>query len=144
MNKTIDIALSQYGVRETLGHKHTQIILNYFNETGSTWVRSDETAWCSAFANWVALKSGKEMSGKLDARSWLEVGEKTDTPEIGDVVVFWREKKMSWKGHVGFFIGFSQDKKHIYCLGGNQNNQVNIKAYPVYRLLGFRVLQCIK
>lgn len=140
MNSTINIALSQFGVTETLGDKHSKIILNYFKEIGKQWVTNDETAWCSAFVNWVALKANKSQSGKLTARSWLKVGTPTEYPELGDVVVFWRESKKSWKGHVGFFIGYSQDKKHIYCLGGNQNNQVNIKAYPSYRLLGFRIL----
>lgn len=144
MQTIINIALSQYGVSERLGDLHNNIILNYFKEIGLEWVTTDETAWCSAYANWVALKSNKQRSGKLTARSWLKVGTKTTLPKIGDVVVFWRERKSSWKGHVGFFVGFSQDKKHIYCLGGNQNNQVNIKSYPVYRLLGYRSLQTIK
>lgn len=143
MNTLINTALSQYGVTETLGKVHNQIILNYFKEIGHQWISSDETAWCSAFVNWVALKSEKQRSGILTARSWLKVGTEAKKPTIGNVVVFWRESKQSWKGHVGFFIGYSQDKKYIYCLGGNQNNQVNIKAYPSYRLLGFRTLKTI-
>lgn len=142
-NNTISIGLSQYGITETLGEFHNQIILDYFKEIGQKWVTTDETAWCSAFVNWVALKACKERSGKLTARSWLKIGITTNQPTLGDVVVFWRESKQSWKGHVGFFIGYSKDKKHIYCLGGNQNNQVNIKSYPTYRLLGFRKLQTI-
>ncbi|WP_010520470.1 TIGR02594 family protein [Aquimarina agarivorans] len=140
---TISIALSQYGVTETLGENHNQIIVNYFQEIGKERITNDETAWCSAFANWVALQSGKEKSGELTARSWLKVGSETQKPSLGDIVVFWRESKQSWKGHVGFFIGYSQDKRYIYCLGGNQNNQVNIKAYPSYRLLGFRKLNTL-
>ena len=143
MNTTLDIALGQYGVTEIIGGKHNRVIMNYFHEIGHTWVTTDETAWCSAYANWVALKSGKEHSGKLNARSWLKVGEQITIPERGDVVVFWRERKSSWKGHVGFFISYSADRKYIYCLGGNQNNQVNIKAYPTSRLLGFRRLKTI-
>ncbi|MHA7058474.1 TIGR02594 family protein [Aquimarina sp. M1] len=140
MKTIINTALSQYGVTELVGQKHNPIILNYFDKIGHTWVATDETAWCSAFTNWVALECGKEMSHQLTARSWLKVGTEIEKPAIGDIVVFWRSKKNSWKGHVAFFIGYSEDKKYIYCLGGNQNNQVNIKAYPVYRLLGFRQL----
>ncbi|MFC4635683.1 TIGR02594 family protein [Dokdonia ponticola] len=140
MNTLITIALSQYGTTEKVGRLHNPIIVNYFKEIGSTWVKDDETAWCSAFVNWVALKARKKASGKLNARSWLSVGNKVTKPSVGDVVVFWREAKNSWKGHVGFFIGYSEDRTKIYCLGGNQNNQVNIKAYPSYRLLGFRRL----
>ena len=143
MKQEITIALSQYGVTEALGKAHNKTILNYFKEIGLQWVKTDETAWCSAFVNWVAIKSEKKRSGLLTARSWMKVGKEVETPNLGDVVVFWRERKSSWKGHVGFFIGYSQDKKTIYCLGGNQNNQVNIKGYPSYRVLGFRTLENI-
>ncbi len=52
----------------------------------------------------------------------LVLGLPIDIPEFGDVVVFWRERRDSWKGHVGFFHGFSQDGTRVYCLGGNQGN----------------------
>lgn len=143
MPQLINIALSQYGVTEIVGKEHNPIVLNYFKEIGHTWVSTDETAWCSAFINWVALKAKVERSHKLTARSWLQVGAEIKEPKLNDVVVFWRHKKASWKGHIGLFISFSEDKKYIYVLGGNQNNQVNIKKYPVYRLLGFRRLSAI-
>jgi uncharacterized protein (TIGR02594 family) len=136
----IHIAFSQFGVTEITGKRHNPSILNYFHAIGHKWVTTDETAWCSAFANWVALRSGLEYSGELNARSWLKTGCPVPTPEMGDVVVFWREDPKSWKGHVGFFINYSEDRKWIYCLGGNQSNQVNIKAYPAARVLGFRHL----
>ncbi|WP_025663289.1 TIGR02594 family protein [Aquimarina megaterium] len=138
MNNVLDIALAEYGITEVVGRNHNSRILQYFKEIGHKWVITDETAWCSTFANWVAMKAGYYRSGKLDARSWLRVGTKVTTPKKGDVVVFWRVKKSDWRGHVGFFIGYSEDKKYIYVLGGNQNNQVCIKRYPTYRFLGFR------
>ncbi len=143
MSQLINIALSQYGVTEIVGYQHNPVVLNYFKDIGHKWVATDETAWCSSFVNWVALRANVERSHKLTARSWLNVGTTIKQPKINDVVIFWRHKKSSWKGHVGFFISYSEDKKHIYVLGGNQNNQVNIKKYPVYRLLGFRRLSSI-
>lgn len=143
MSQLINIALSQYGVTEIVGKEHNPIVVNYFKEIGHTWVTTDETAWCSAFINWVALKAKVERSNKLTARSWLQVGTEIKEPKLNDLVVFWRSEKTSWKGHVGLFISYSEDKKYIYVLGGNQNNQVNIKKYPVYRLLGFRRLSVI-
>lgn len=138
MNNVLDIALAEYGVTEVVGTNDNPRILQYFKEIGHSWVKDDQMAWCSAYANWVALKAGCYRSGKLNARSWLTVGRKVDLPQKGDIVVFWRVKRSDWRGHVGFFISYSEDRKHIYVLGGNQNNQVCIKAYPVYRLLGFR------
>ncbi len=138
MKKTIEIALQEYGITEHIGGRHNPRILQYFKDIGHQWVNDDEKAWCSAFANWVMGKAGYPTSGKLNARSWLKVGDSSRLPELGDIVVFWRESKQSWKGHVGFFVAYSEDEKHIYVLGGNQNNRVCVKAYPTYRLLGFR------
>jgi hypothetical protein len=68
------------------------------------------------------------------------VGKKVDVPEPGDVVVFWRESQESWKGHVGFFLGFSMDKKRVYCLGGNQGNRVSVSAYRANQVLSYQRL----
>ncbi|QKX05369.1 TIGR02594 family protein [Aquimarina sp. TRL1] len=139
MRKTIPIALAEYGVTEHKGATyHNPRILQYFKETGHLWVVGDQTAWCSCFASWVAKKAGYNYSRKLTARSWLSIGQATYIPVVGDIVVFWREHLSSWKGHVGFYINHSRNRNYIYCLGGNQNNSVCIKAYPVKRLLGFR------
>lgn len=134
----LELALSQVGVKEIVGLAHNETILKYFDEIGHSWVDDDETAWCSAFVNWVCFKQNLSMSGKLNARSWLTVGEKVTNPQVGDIVVFWRVSRSDWRGHVGFFI--SQRNGVIYTLGGNQGNQVCIKAYNQNRLLEFRRL----
>lgn len=140
--KILEIAFKYYGLKEIQGEQDNPIIVNFFKEIGHSWVKDDETAWCSAFINYVALKAGFERSGKLNARSWLNVGKKVDKPELGDIVVFWREDVNSWKGHVGLYI--NHDDKYIYCLGGNQSNQVNITAYPKERLLSYIRLEILK
>lgn len=139
----INKALSEYGVKEIVGSKDNLRIVKYFNDIGFDGAKlKDETAWCSAFANWVAKTSGYEYSGALTARSWLRTGTSTASPTIGDIVVFWRESPKSWKGHVGFFI--KETKRFVYVLGGNQRNMVCVKAYPKYRLLDYRQLAKIK
>lgn len=134
------LGLTQYGITEQQGINNNPEILKYFKDLDLEWIQKDETAWCSAYVNWVALRTKRQRSGSLKARSWLKVGQTVKQPKLDDIVIFWREKRISWKGHVGFFISYSEDKRYIYCLGGNQNNQVNISAYPAYRLLGFRRL----
>ena len=141
MSVLVQIASEEVGVKEIKGSKSHPRILQYAKEAGFTNYKSDESAWCSLFANWVALKSGLERSNSLTARSWLHVGIPVEHPEIGDVVVFWRESRHSWKGHVGFYHGTSQDGSRIYCLGGNQGDQVSITAKPAGKLLGFRRLR---
>lgn len=139
----ISKALSEYGVKETVGSKDNLRILKYFNELGFDGAKlKDETAWCSAYANWVAKTSGYEYSGKLTARSWLRIGTSTSIPKVGDIVVFWRESPQSWKGHVGFFI--KETKNYVYVLGGNQRNMVCIKAYPKPKVLDYRQLAHIQ
>lgn len=138
-NELIKTALSQYGIKEIAGKEDNPEVLKYFDEIGYDGAKlKDETAWCSAFVNWCVKTANLPYSGKLTARSWLKVGKQVQEPELGDVVVFWRESPRSWKGHVGFFI--RKTKNWIYVLGGNQNNQVKISAYPKKRFLQYRRL----
>jgi len=141
MENVVQVASAEIGVKEIPGARSNPEILKYAKEAGFKNYKSDESAWCSLFANWVALKAGLERSNSLAARSWLNVGIPIENPEPGDVVIFWRESRDSWKGHVGFFNGFSADKSRVYCLGGNQGNQVSITAKPISKVLGFRRLR---
>ncbi|MBN2350849.1 MAG: TIGR02594 family protein [Bacteroidales bacterium] len=141
MKNIIQIAANELAQKEISGPEHNLTIVNYAKEAGFTWVNDDETAWCSIFMNWVALKAGLKRSKKADARSWLKIGTKSDgSPEPGDVVVFWRESPQSWKGHVGIFFGYSANLKNVFTLGGNQGNSVSIASYPANMVLGFRRL----
>lgn len=137
MNKAIiEAALNEIGVSEKKGSRHEDRILEYFKGAGYSGIKDDETAWCAAFANFILKQCGIKGSGKLNARSFMNVGTPCAEPKMGDIVVFWRESRDSWKGHVGFYI--REDEKYIYCLGGNQNNKVGIDRYPKYRLLSYR------
>src|SRR5262245_30407291 len=73
--------------------------------------RTDETAWCAAFANSCLRLSGYSGTNSALASSFANFG--TDlgrTPEQGCVVVFWPLAGTS-TGHVGFFVG--EDDKSI-------------------------------
>ncbi len=138
-NKLLEIALSQYGIREIVGKRDNPEVLKYFDILGYDGARlKDETAWCSAYINWCAITAGLPYSGKLTARSWLNVGTKVTEPQLGDLVIFSRGNPKGWKGHVGVFI--RKENGAIYTLGGNQGNQVNITPYTENRLLGYRRL----
>ena len=140
MTDLLTIALREYGVEEIVGGIHNERIVRYFKDIGHAWVRDDETAWCSTFVNWCAKLSGYEHDNKLNARSWLDSGEKVDDPQPGDIVIFWRGSRDSWKGHVAIFINFDEDGRHINVLGGNQGNMVKISGYDKGRVLGYRRL----
>lgn len=140
MGNLLEIAINEFGTKEIKGARHNDRIIKYAHESGLTWINDDETAWCSTFLNWVALKAGLSHSKSAAARSWLGVGFEISSPEPGDIVVFWRESIHSHLGHVGIYMGFSIDKTRVYVLGGNQGDAVSISAYPAERVLSFRRL----
>lgn len=134
-------ALGEYGITEMQGAiANNPEIIKYFADIGQIWVKTDETAWCSAFVNWVAKECEYEYTSKLNARSWLDIGSPIEHfQQIGDIVVLWRVSVKDWRGHVGFYINETEDS--IFILGGNQGNKVCIKEYPKSRLLGYRRLR---
>jgi len=138
--KILHIAARELGVREIKGREDNEEILKYFYEMGLSGKQlKDETAWCSAFINYVAIQSGAENTGALNARSWLKVGTPVFDPKPGDICILWRESRDSWKGHVGIFM---EENRHTICLlGGNQSNRVKTSWYPKRRLLGYRRLR---
>jgi uncharacterized protein (TIGR02594 family) len=139
MEAHMKLAFTQYGVKEIAGSRDNPEVVKYFDDLGFDGsVLKDETAWCSAFANWVCKFSNLPYSGKLNARSWMEVGNEVVIPEVGDIVVLWRVSKTSWKGHVGFYINHDED--YVYLLGGNQGNQVQVSKYGITRVLTYRRL----
>jgi uncharacterized protein (TIGR02594 family) len=134
-------AMDFYGLAEIVGEEDNPDIVKFFHDIGATYVNDDETAWCSAFVNWIAMDCDCERTSKLDARSWLNIGRETKYPALGDIVVFWRDKPDSWQGHVALFV--KNIKGFVYVIGGNQQNQVNIMPYPESRVLGYRSLNYI-
>ena len=135
------IALKEYGTWEWKGKDHNPQVLKYSKDIGLKWVKDDETAWCSIFVNWCLKKAGKPITGEVRARSFLQYGTSTKKPEVGDIVVFWRESKAGVLGHVAFYI--SETPNFIYCLGGNQNQQVNISKYSKLNLLDYRKIPLV-
>lgn len=139
----MQVAFSQFATREIVGANHEPQVVQYFNEVGHSWVKDDETAWCSAFWSWVNLKAGAaipELNKRLSAQSWLAVGEevKLKDAQFGDTVILWRGSPSSWQGHVGGLVGWSSDRSKVYLLGGNQGNEVKIAAYDANRIKGIR------
>jgi uncharacterized protein (TIGR02594 family) len=140
MSSLIKIAAGELGVQEIKGDAHDKRILAYSSESGIKGIKDDETAWCSIFVNWCCFKAGLQRTNSARARSWESIGKPVDDPRPGDIVIFWREKPTSWKGHVGIFMGFSKNRFLVYCLGGNQKNAVSIQGYEADKVVGYRRL----
>jgi uncharacterized protein (TIGR02594 family) len=128
-------ALKEVGQREIVGSKHNVRIIEYHNST-TLKAKTDEVSWCASFVNWCMKQNAVKGTQSAAARSFLQWGKATSTPQQGDIVVFWRGSKSGWQGHVGFYV--SQTATHIKVLGGNQGNAVNMTNYPKSQLLGFR------
>lgn len=134
----IQLALQEYGVHESPSSSDSNSrVLEYFAESGNAWVKDDtNNAWCSAFMGFLASKAGLQKTGSLLARSWLNAGQPTDDPEMGDTVILWRDDINGTHGHTGLFV--KQDATHVWLLGGNQNDEVNITPFLKSRVLGYR------
>lgn len=132
----VKTALSMIGQRAILGPQNNEKLMSFFNRSGKIVITNDDTPWCSAFLKAVLLEVGLVNFATLAARSWLSVGKEINKPELGDIVIFWRESPQSWKGHVGIYV--AENDSNIYVLGGNQANEVNISQFPKKQVLGFR------
>lgn len=130
-----DLASRMIGLSETNGKSTVESFIQV--ATGGN-IDINNTAWCAAFLNSIFEATGTEGTGKLNARSYLNWGTSTSTPENGDVVVLWRNNPNSWQGHVGLYVGPGSKEGYIKVLGGNQGNAVSIKEFPANRVLGYR------
>ena len=94
--------------------------------------------WCAGFINFVLEKSGYDSTGNLSAASYHNYGMHVTEPQPGDIVLM---RRIGGSGrHVAFFYGWTFDNgiKYVQLLGGNQDDSVNITAYPVASIVEFR------
>jgi uncharacterized protein (TIGR02594 family) len=105
--------------------------------TGGQNLDPAKTAWCAAFVNASLTKSGREGTGQMNARSFLDWGQPVNQPQPGDVAVFSRGDPNGWQGHVGFYQGTNPDGSYS-ILGGNQGDSVSSARFAPDSLLGFR------
>lgn len=132
-----DIARSYIGTTEGPGPADNPVIMEMYASVGQTHVEHDSVAWCAAFVGHCLEKAGIRSSRKLTARSYLDWGLPVEVPDAqqGDIGVISRGSSR-WQGHV-FFIDRIEGE-WVWGLGGNQDDAVNVKRYPVAKLLGVR------
>jgi uncharacterized protein (TIGR02594 family) len=129
------LARKEDGTREIPGARHNPRVLEYFRDAGHPEISDDETAWCAAFVGSMLKRSGYMGTGSLMARSYAKWGVACE-PKIGCVVVTTRGRDDGVFGHVGFYVG--EDHSHVFLLGGNQSNAVNVKKFPKKIVLAYR------
>lgn len=127
----MDIASKEIGVKETPGSGNNSRVLEYHKST-TLKATEDAVPWCSAFTTWCLERAGYKSTKNAWARSYLNYGKPLNKAQYGCICVFDRG---NGSGHVGFFTAETKDM--IMVLGGNQSDEVCIKAYPKSKLLGF-------
>ena len=132
-----EIARGYIGTTEGPGPENNPIIMAMYASVGHDWVEHDSVAWCAAFVGHCLEEAGIRSTRKLTARSYLDWGVPVEIADAqaGDIGVIPRGTS-SWQGHV-FFIDRIEGP-WVWGLGGNQSNAVNVKRYPVSKLLGIR------
>lgn len=130
-------ANGERGVIEGRGKKNNPRVMAYYAKAGHSWVKEDSVAWCAAFACWALEEAGIRSPRNLAAKSFLNWGTAIKEPKPGCIVVMHRPGASAAHGHVGFYVG-PAGAGHIYVLGGNQSDAVNVKKFPVSRVVGYR------
>lgn len=127
-------AMHEIGVEEELGIGINERVIYYHSFTYGAY-SDDAVAWCGSFIAMCMSENGFELPAYPErARNWLRFGESIDEPKIGSIAV----KNRQGGGHVCFVVG-KHDDDHLYCLGGNQNDEVNIKLYKKDVFVDFRM-----
>jgi hypothetical protein len=98
--KILTIARAEIGKGETIADNQGEDIDRYFANSGYS------GAWCGAFVSWVLKEAGVNEFGDCpSARQFYNIAKKNGwtvkEPRAGDLIVFWRNKKKSWQGHIG-------------------------------------------
>lgn len=132
-----EIALGYIGTTEGAGPENNPVIMDMYASVGHDWVEHDSVAWCAAFVGHCLERAGLRSTRQLTARSYLEWGVPVESADAqpGDIGVIPRGSS-GWQGHV-FFIDRIEGP-WVWGLGGNQSDAVNVKRYPVSKLLGVR------
>lgn len=133
------VAQQFVGLKEVAGVVNNPLIVSML-QLDAPWVKDDETAWCSAFVNFVCKILNLPRSHSLAARSWLEVGHvvELDAAQVDADIVILKRGNSPNLGHVGFFAGMSNGLVHI--LGGNQGDMISIIPFEARNVIGVRRL----
>lgn len=139
-SRVLQMAASQIGVVEWSPGSNPQVEKYLDHGASASDTDSglrDETPWCAGFVAFCLEKVGMGSTNSLMARSYERWGVSVKSaPLPGDIVTFYRNGISSGQGHVGFFV--DETPTHVYVLGGNQSNEVNVTLYSKSRMTDIR------
>lgn len=130
-------ARNEVGTREIVGTQHNPRVVAYW-QLGNVAlnVSDDETPWCAAFVAAMLELSGYRSTRSGMARSYANSSHmaRIDGPRLGAICVL-SSSRGPTSGHVGFVE--AANDTHVWLLGGNQSNGVNIARFPLSLLVGY-------
>lgn len=133
INHSYDSITKQFLGKTEVGD--TKALSGFFQQSLGVNIDPRNVPWCGAFAGSVIQSSGYAApKNPLAARSYLNFGQPTDQPKIGDLVVLGRGPGL---GHVGFYNGLDAQGRPT-MLSGNHDNGVGIGTFDTSRVLGYR------
>lgn len=133
------IASSLIGTKEGPGLANNPVVVKMFADAGFPGIKVDSTAWCAGFVNACLERVGIKGSRSLAARSFESwgVGIPLANPVLGCIATKKRGGNApAWQGHTGIVVGANKD--HVFLLGGNQGDAVNISAFKRSEIVAFR------
>lgn len=89
-------------------------------------------AWCAAFVSYMLEQAGIPNLRTMGSQVYANYGDAVNWRNLenirkNDIVVF--KSKTRSGGHVGFIQAVDPQNRRVACLGGNQNNRVNVTNY---------------
>lgn len=121
------------GQKELTGRNDHPLLDKGWLSFGMRWLFGQP--WCGLFVAHCLRESGQFVPKLFyRAKSFLNYGEKIDTPCYGCIVVFTRDGG----GHVGFVVG-KDTRGRLLVLGGNQGNKVSVAPFEMSRVDGYRI-----
>lgn len=124
----LSIAYSYIGTKEYKGKGTNPKLAELFKGSG-TGVKDDDIPWCAAFIGAVFVRAGLPVPKAFDASlNWRTYGVKSVKPVVGAIVIFHRKPS---GGHIGLIVKISDCGNFVYVLGGNQNDEVNIRKFDL-------------
>lgn len=133
-----ELAKDEVGIVEWKKGSNPKVV-QYYHDAGHFEIVDDAVPWCAAFVGAMLHRAGLKGTDSLAARSYLKWGTAVDIDDAqeGDICIFERGNS-GWQGHVTFFVRQEKRSGRIVCLGGNQQDAVNLSRYSVTSLLGVR------
>lgn len=119
-------AMKELGTHEELGNRGPAI--RRYIAAGKCGKEGDP--WCAIFANAALESSNVRGTRSASSQSFRKNFRFVQIagPALGAIAVFWRGRKGSGLGHVGFYRG--ERGRSIWTLGGNEGDMVQIEALP--------------